>query len=69
MAITSPGQFATELTAFTQKWGRKLVEGTQADYDAALKEARPLAKYGRITPERIVQGATAKWLRWQEENK
>lgn len=69
MAITSPGQFATELTAFAVKWGEKILSGTAEEYQQALKEAKPLAKYGKITPERIVQGAAAKWQRWQEENK
>lgn len=68
MPITSPTQFAAELMRFTQQWGEKLLSGNAQEYDAALVAARPLAKYGRITPERIVQGAAAKWLRICEED-
>lgn len=65
MAITNAREFAEGMQAFTIKWGEKILAGRQADYDAALKEAAPLARYGRIIPERIVQGAAAKWERIQ----
>lgn len=39
--------------ALVRKWGEKLVTGTQADYDAIMKDCAPLAKFAKVQPVRI----------------
>lgn len=65
--ITTPQEFAAALAAFTTKWGEKILTGVQEDWVAARAEARNLAKYGRVTPERIMQGAARRWLENQND--
>lgn len=61
--ITTPQEFAAALATFTAKWGERLIVGTQKEWLEAALEAKPLAKYGKVRVERILEGAAAKWLR------
>lgn len=45
--------FARMKLVLVRKWGEKLITGTQADYDAIMKDCEPLAKFAKVQPARI----------------
>lgn len=67
MAIRTQSEFNEQYRAFWRKWGEKLLSGNTADFQAALREAKPLAKWGKVRPERILVGAAARWEEHRKE--